>query len=216
MVIQLEEFKMNRVGILDYGATNIESVVRAFKRIGVESSIVGSTAEFANISHLVLPGVGSYAYASRTLAERRLNQAITDFVSSGAPTLGICLGLQLLLPKGIEFGNSSGLSLIEGKIEELPNYRAEFHDRKPRIGWYPVFSSPKSKSEFFAAFDGSFFYFAHSYFVRPTKISVALNCSFQNIDIPVAVQFENILGVQFHPEKSGNNGLKLLSRFVSL
>ena len=207
---------MTKIGILDYGAANIPNVVRAFDYIRVESLIIKSPKQISEVTHLVLPGVSTFSFASESLKKSGLDGATIEAIYGGTPTLGICLGMQLLLPFGNEFGNAKGLSLIDGTVEELPAYRNEFPDRKPRIGWFPVNFSTFSKGKFFQDFDGKFFYFAHSYFVQPKSLATSLSCTFQNSVIPVAIEVKNVLGVQFHPEKSGRAGSRLLSKFAAL
>jgi len=179
------------VAVCDYGAGNVRSVVAAFRRLGADVSVTSSPADVEAADLAVLPGVGSAASAMKGLRERGLDDALQRRVAAGGFTLGICLGLQLALEESEEDGCVAGLGLLPGRAVRLREGRV------PRIGWAAV--EP----------DGEAFYFAHSY---AAETPAATACSEGVVAVAEAGSF---LGVQFHPEKSGAAGARLLERCLS-
>ena len=179
------------VAVCDYGAGNVRSVVAAFRRLGADVSVTSSPADIDAADLAVLPGVGSAASAMDGLRERGLDEALRRRVGGGGFTLGICLGLQLALEESEEDGGVAGLGLLPGRSVRLREGRV------PRIGWAAV--EP----------DGEAFYFAHSY-AAETPAATA-----RSEGVVAVAEAGSFLGVQFHPEKSGAAGARLLERCLS-
>lgn len=180
-----------RVAVCDYGAGNLRSVVLAFERLGADARATRRPEEVRAAGLAVLPGVGSAASAMTSLRETGLDEAVRERVAEGRATLGICLGLQLALEESEEDGGVAGLGILPGRAVRLRDGRV------PRIGWAPV--EP----------DGDAFYFAHSY-VAETPAATA-----RSEGIVAVAEHGSFLGVQFHPEKSGAAGARLLERCLS-
>lgn len=196
---------MKKIGLLDYGAGNLGSVSSALARIGAESQIVKSSAGLRECDALVIPGVGSFAAAMKKLAPFR--QAVREFAASGKPVLGICLGMQVLFDRGEEGGECEGLVLVRGKVEKM-----FFAKKLPHVGWNEV--EPVKKSRLLEGVPrGSCFYFVHSYCCRPASKLDLLAFTDYGEKFVSAVERGNVFGVQFHPEKSGATGERLLENF---
>lgn len=180
-----------KVAVCDYGAGNLRSVVVAFERLGVEVHATQRAEDVATADLAVLPGVGSAASAMTGLRARGLDEAIRERVDAGGATLGICLGLQLALEESEEDGGVQGLGVLPGRAVRLRDGRV------PRIGWAPVGPS------------GEAFYFAHSY-AAETEAATAYSEG-----VVAIAESGSFVGVQFHPEKSGAAGARLLERCLS-
>lgn len=197
--------KSKCVSILDYGMGNILSVTRAFEKIGFDTSIVQKN-KIINSEILIIPGVGSFADAMLELNKNELTQMVVNHVKSGKRLIGICLGMQLLFETGLEGGRTQGLSLLKGTVKPIPSFVGMKKIRLPNIGWRPV--STKFKNRIMEEND---FYFVHSYFADINDKSKILATSIhEGFKFPAVIGKENILGMQFHPEKSGQAGLSLL------
>jgi imidazole glycerol phosphate synthase glutamine amidotransferase subunit len=199
--------------MLDYGAGNVVSVQRAFRRLGVESEGATTPAQIAAASVLVLPGVGHYAALIRALDEQSLRRPLLDKINSGTPFLGICLGLQALFESSEEARELSGLQLIPGSVTMLPAT-----GKLPHMGWNTI--TPRRESRLLDGISqNDYFYFAHSYAVATGAGGNADNavatCRHAAEFIAI-LEHENIFGVQFHPEKSGASGARLLENFLRL
>lgn len=196
------------IGILDIGMGNLRSVQNAVYQNGFDPVVVNAAANFDDISHLILPGVGNFSAAVPEIESRQLRQPILDFVASGRPLLGTCLGMQLLMGIGEEGGNHPGLDLIPGKVTRLKGEGL----RVPHVGWnilnveqaHPIFQSIKS---------GRDFYFVHSYAAVCEQSSDLLATTEYGGAVTAVVGRANVVGVQFHPEKSQLNGLRLIENF---
>jgi glutamine amidotransferase len=182
---------MATVAICDYGAGNVRSVIVAFRRLGADVAVVSTAAEVLAADLAVLPGVGSAASAMEGLRARGIDEALRARAASGAPTLGICLGLQLATSSSEEDGGVEGLGLLPGRTVRL---RA---DRVPRIGWAPVEEL------------GDAFYFAHSYACETPAATATSE------GIVAEARAGSFVGVQFHPEKSGPAGARYLAAVLA-
>ena len=211
--------KKRKVTIVDYNAGNILSVSRAFEACGVEVELTNDQKKITQASFLVLPGDGSFNYATKKLKELEIFQTIKDFCKKGNPMLGICLGMQLLHSSSEEFGDNEGLCLIKGKIIRITDQN-NFKCKVPIIGWHSVLKNnfyEKRFKKIEKIFDKKKFYFVHSYSAIPQNKNDLLGYfKFGNLKITAIVGRENILGCQFHPEKSGQNGLSLIKKFLTL
>lgn len=205
---------MNNIGIIDYGAGNLQSVVNAFKFVGFDAKLIRNCDEVLKLDKVVLPGVGAFASAMDKLKERNLDEAAKEFIESGKPFLGICLGMQLLFENSDEFGLSNGLGVIEGRVEKFDEKRMNKDLKIPHMGWNGVnftkntpINANLSKNEYL--------YFVHSYHVVCDE-KFALGISEYGYKFVSAVCKDNIYGFQPHPEKSHSAGLKILENFGRL
>jgi imidazole glycerol-phosphate synthase subunit HisH len=199
-----------RIDIIDYGMGNLQSVRNALERVGCEVRVSSDAAGMSGADALILPGVGAFGEAMSNLQQRKLIEPLRRSVlDEGKPILGICLGMQLLADSSEERGDYRGLSLIPGKIREIP---VSSELRLPHIGWNGV-SVRKSDPLFRSIPDGGDFYFVHSYRFECDSAYVAGVTDYGTETI-AAVQKDCIFGVQFHPERSQQKGLRLLRNFV--
>lgn len=215
---------MPTINLIDYGLNNIASVQRALEFGGAKVRVINIDGAFQVKSkeRVVLPGIGAFPTAMRKLRAMNIVEKLFDIANEGVPVLGICLGLQLLCETSSEFGHSDGIGLIKAEVKPLKSLVPEGEKIKiPHIGWnkvlkaqgfdgHPIFNQESGSND-------DKYYFVHSFFVSPAdrKDLIAV-CEYKNIQIPSIVGHENIIGVQFHPEKSGMAGLNLLKRFLAV
>jgi len=209
------------VVVADYGVGNLLSVCRAVEFGGGTPICSPDPDVLRSAERLVLPGVGAFGNGMQELIARGLAQAIREFTATGRPLLGICLGMQLLFDASEEFGPTDGLGLIPGAVSGLPDTDADGKRHKiPHIGWNTL-TRPQDLADWNGTLleetptDASF-YFVHSFSPRATNSADNLAfCTYNGRVFTAAVQHENIVGVQFHPEKSGPRGLALIERFIT-
>ncbi|WP_457681323.1 imidazole glycerol phosphate synthase subunit HisH [Thermovibrio sp.] len=198
--------------VVDYGMGNLRSVSKAVEHAGGEVKVSSDPKDLKEAKGIILPGVGAFKDAVKNLKELSLWEALIKEVEKGKPLLGICLGLQLLFEKSYEFGESEGFGFIEGEVVkfELPKgYKI------PHMGWNQIYK--KKESELLKGIkEGEFFYFVHSYFVKPSQKEAVLTETDYGTEFTSSVEKENVFGVQFHPEKSQRAGLKLLKNFIRI
>ena len=211
---------MKSVTVLDYGLGNILSVKRAVEFNSNDCKVSNSKEDIINSSHLIIPGVGDFSNAINTLNSSFLSEFIINRAKKGLPILGICLGMQLLADIGFEGGKNSGLGLIPGEVRRLPN-RDPVSDKQlkiPNIGWRSVKSPLEKENNLFDQItNNKEFYHVHSYqFIPRSKEYIIGKSKFGNLDIVVAIRKGNVFGTQFHLEKSGESGLLLLKKFLSI
>jgi len=198
------------IGIVDYGAGNLRSVEKALARLGHACRITSDPGEIASASGVILPGVGAAAGIMDGLRSQRLVQPILETIRRGTPFLGVCMGLQVLFDWSDEGGGEPCLGVLPGHVRRLPDGM-----KVPHMGWNSVRQTrPHSLWEGIA--DNSFFYFVHSYYVEPAEPTVVIGETEYGIAFPVAVASGNVMGTQFHPEKSGSVGLKVYDNFAKL
>ncbi len=203
--------------ILDYGVGNLLSIKRAYDLFEVKTKISNNNLDFQNSSHLVLPGVGSFGYAMKNIIEKNLYEKIIKFSNSGRPIIGTCLGMQLLLESSEEFGINKGLNLIKGEVKSLNKLSNTKTTMKPaNMGWQKL--NKKSDNKLINNLNSDDeFYHVHSYFCDIENNSyIITNGKFNQKIFPNIINKENIFGVQFHPEKSGKSGLKLIENFIKI
>lgn len=211
---------MQRIHIVDYGVGNLLSVRRAFEHFGAEVTLVGTPAGVAGADRLVLPGVGAFADGMKGLANRGLVEPIHEFAARGRPFLGICLGMQMMFDSSEEFGDHPGLGLIPGRVVAIPPVGIDrTPHRIPHIGWNALVLPPARPGwEGSVLADvpfGSFFYFVHSFTAVPQRDEHRLaDCHYDGLVISAMAQREHLLGAQFHPEKSGEVGLRIIRDFL--
>lgn len=201
------------ITVIDSGIANIGSVVAAFRRIGVAVTVTTNPELVASARSLVLPGVGAFADGMESLRQKGLIDPIRDAVTSGVPILGICLGMQLLSDVSEEFGKHQGLGLIPGRVVRLAPSSPQ--ERVPNIGWCDA-SICRDLRLFAGMQDFETFYFVHSYHLQcADPRHSAATIAFGQGAVTVAVEHANIFGVQFHPEKSQDAGLRVLSNYTA-
>ena len=198
------------LAIIDYGVGNLFSLVSSLKAIGVDAVITSDTAEILNADRLILPGVGAFGDASKKLAESGLGATVKEAVKKGTPLMGICLGMQLLFEKSFEYGEHEGLGLLKGKVIGMENTIPE-NLKIPHIGWNSLkFTSTSPIFKYIN--EGDCVYFVHSFYAVDCEDSLIATMDYGK-ELTAAVQKGNIYGCQFHPEKSGSVGLKILKAF---
>jgi glutamine amidotransferase len=198
------------IGIIDYGMGNLGSVANALDYLGLEAEIVDNPGRLGVYDHLILPGVGSFGKAMRSLNASGWSDALRQKVSDGVPFLGICLGMQLIFDLGEENGTIAGLGLIPGRVVPLSSAPP---CRLPHMGWNGL-SYPRRHPLFQGVKEHVDFYFVHSYQCVPTlQEDVLARCDYGG-EFVAAVGKNNVAGVQFHPEKSQDMGLKILENFA--
>ena len=197
------------IAIIDYGMGNLRSVQKAFEYQGFEAVVTDDVSVMERAERLVLPGVGAFGDAIRTIREKGFDKVIYKAVGEKKPFLGICLGMQMVFDKSYEYGEYEGLGLIPGKIVLLPD-----NVKKPHIGWNNL--NVKMRAPLFEGTGESpYVYFVHSYYLETDAPVVSATVDYGK-EIQVAVQKDNIFALQFHPEKSGDVGLRILKNFASL
>lgn len=204
-----------RVAVLDYGIGNIHSVAKALRAVGTEPLITSAPEAVKSSDLLVVPGVGAFADCLECLLSRRLDEPVIEFIRTGRPFLGICVGMQMLFTESREFGTHRGLGVIEGTVERL---REAEGVKVPHIGWNSVEPARAWSGSFLdGCASGAMLYFVHSFSAVPAREEDRLaDANYGPNRICAAIQKDNVMGTQFHPEKSGEIGLGILRNFVNL
>jgi len=200
------------IGIVNYNMGNLASVVNAFKKIGAKVEVVSESDKLKNYDKLVFPGVGAFGDAMLHLKETNLDEAMKEFVKSGKYVLGVCLGMQLLFERSEEFGEHKGLEIIPGSVVRFDK-KIESTHKVPHMGWNKMFF--KKNSPLFKGLDNPYLYFVHSYHVVCDEEYI-IGKTIYGYEFVSAVNKDNVFGFQPHPEKSHNEGLKVLENFVKL
>lgn len=195
------------IAIIDYGTGNLRSVAKAFEFLGHTVAVTSSADEIARCQKLVLPGVGAFGDCMRFLRDKGLDKVIVDWINSGRSYLGICLGMQVLFDSSSEHGQQIGLGLVGGTVERFDN-----NVKVPQIGWNQVNFNGQATIK---PSDG-YYYFVHSYYCKPEDDSLVWAMTEYGGQYCSAMAYDNVLAVQFHPEKSSKIGLELLDKFASL
>lgn len=192
------------IGILDYGFGNLHSVSKALDFLEYENKIIKSKDDVKYMDKLILPGVGAFEDAIFKLKKEGFHNAIYDFVKDKREILGICLGMQLLFEKSYENGEHTGLGILQGHIVKIKG-----NVKIPHMGWNLV---ENNNSTLYKNINNPYFYFVHSYHLE-TEENIVTGKTNYGHKFAVSVEKENVMGVQFHPEKSGETGLELLKNF---
>ena len=198
------------ITIIDYGAGNLRSVEKAFAAVGVETEIASNKDLLMQAKALVLPGVGAFGEAMDCLRAKGFDQIILSAAKMGKPILGVCLGYQLLFEESEEFGLHKGLGLLPGRVVRFP--KNDLH--VPHVGWNQVHKHQEHTILSNIPSD-SFFYFVHSFYVEPSVNSDVIGLTDYGVNFCAIAGRNNVVGVQFHPEKSQHTGLTLLKNFYS-
>ncbi len=199
-----------KIIVIDYDAGNTANVLRALNKLGVKAELSADSQKIAAASGLILPGVGAFPAAMAELEKRGLVSAIKEAVAKGTPLLGICLGMQLLVEKGLEHHETAGLGFIPGLCQEIP---AMAGYPVPHMGWNDL--QVKQESPLTTGLQDQAVYFVHSYFTDVPQEYIDVTAEY-SISVPAMIHKDNVFGAQFHPEKSGDVGLGILKKFVDL
>jgi imidazole glycerol-phosphate synthase subunit HisH len=203
------------IGIIDYGMGNLFSVSKALERLNVPYFISDESEKLMNANGLILPGVGSFREAMLRLNESGLSELIKQYVEAGKPFLGICLGMQLLFEESEENGFTRGLGLLSGQVVRFSGKsNVGINYKVPHMGWNKL--TFKRSANILNKISESHVYFVHSYYVKTDDKDVLIASSDYHIEVPALVGNRNILGMQFHPEKSSKLGMQLFKNFVDL
>ena len=209
-----------KIAIVDYQLGNLFSVQQACSYLGYDAYITSDPHAVANAEYVILPGVGAFRDSMKNMEKLDLIEPIKDFVASGKPFMGICLGLQLLLTESEEFGSSKGLNLIEGVVRRFSNKDTEGGTLKvPQIAWNQIYS-PKENSwantPLSVCNEGDYMYFVHSFYAEPASAEVVLSTTdYGGHNYCSSVIKDNVFACQFHPEKSGQEGVKVYENWIN-
>ena len=197
------------IAIIDYGAGNLRSVQKALEFLNFDAKITSDRNEILSADHVILPGVGAFGDCMREIKKRNLTDCIKEVCSRQIPFMGICLGLQLLFEESEESPKTEGLGIFEGKIVKIPQSEGL---KIPHIGWNSLHITKESRL-FSGISEGSFVYFVHSYYMMPEDKGIIAAETEYGAALPIALESGNVFATQFHPEKSGETGLKILKNF---
>lgn len=201
------------IAIVDYGCGNLFSLTSSVNALGLDTCVTGDAEKIKNADRIILPGVGAFEDAINKLKNSGLAEVLIEEAKKGKPILGICLGMQLLFEKSYEYGEHQGLGLIKG---EICPFKGDIDEslKIPHMGWNKL-KFIKENPIFKYITEGDYMYFVHSYYGKNCNESL-LAVSEYNVDVPAVVNYNNIYGMQFHPEKSGKKGLLLLKAFSEI
>ncbi len=204
------------IAVVDYGMGNLRSVQKALESVGLDASLTSDSAFVKSADAVVLPGVGAFRDCMDNLRRLELEDSVKSFIKAGKPFLGICLGLQVLLSTSEEFGLTEGLGLMSGRVVEFEKGMKDDATgeilRVPHMGWNQI--QIREHSPLFKGIkENEFFYFVHSYYVKPEDADLVSSVTDYGIEFVSSVWKDNVVATQFHPEKSQKAGLKVLENF---
>jgi glutamine amidotransferase len=201
------------IAIVDYGAGNLRNVQKGFERGGAEARVTDDPEAIRQAAGVVLPGVGAFRDCYDGIVARGLTDVVLESIRTGKPFLGICVGLQLLFTESEEGGLNPGFDIIRGSVRRFPTS----HERKvPHMGWNQIEIVRPDCPLFDGVESGDFVYFVHSYYVTPSEENVIASVTEYGVNFCSAIWKENLFGVQFHPEKSQQLGLRILNNFARI
>lgn len=215
-----EESDMIKVAVIDYSMGNLRSVSRALEHCGAKVEITSEPSAILGADRVVLPGVGAFVAGMSALNVRGLDAVVRQVAAAGTPLLGICLGMQMLLEESEEFGLTPGLGLIQGRVVEVPGYTPSGEPlKRPHIGWNELLVPSHGRGWELSLLEdtpvGDAMYFVHSFMAAPALPEDRLaDCLYGGIPLAAAIKHGNVMGCQFHPEKSGASGLEVLRAFL--
>lgn len=198
------------IGIIDYGAGNLRSVANAVQALGIEPRLIATPAQMDGLTHLILPGVGSFGDCMGELEKRGLTGPIRDWVAAGKPYFGICLGYQILFDESVETPGVKGLGIFPGKVVRF----TEDGRKIPHMGWNSAVPVNPADPAWAGLGETPYFYFVHSYFPQPADKSIVAMTTDYGQTFASAIRSGAVIGCQFHPEKSQQAGLRLLGNFL--
>lgn len=203
------------IAVIDYGVGNLFSLSASLKYLGAENVVTSEKRKIEDASALILPGVGAFADAYAKLEECGLIPVLDREVKKGKPVLGICLGMQMLFDKSLEYGEHRGLSYIPGTVSPIaPDLDTPL--KVPHMGWNCLNLTSKKSRLYKYTEEGEYVYFVHSYYAKDCLKSVTATAFYGGINLTASAEKENVFGTQFHPEKSGASGLKILRAFSEI
>ena len=200
---------MRQVVIVDYGAGNLRSVARAVEHSGYVAKVSSHPNDVARAEALILPGVGAACDTMTNLRQGDLVEPIRDYINSGRPFLGVCMGQQALLSVSEEGGQHACLDIVPGRVKRLPRGL-----KVPHMGWNQVWQKTPAHPVFEGIEDGAYFYFVHSYYPAPDSDGVVIGQTDYGVRFASVLARDNLVATQFHPEKSGESGLRLYANFL--
>lgn len=200
------------IAIIDYGAGNIQSVAKALRHIGCDCTVTKNKDEILASDGAVLPGVGSFGDTVDTMNAYGIKETVKEYIAGGKPFLGICLGMQLLFPESEESPGAEGLGIFEGTITKIPNGDGL---KIPHMGWNSLTINPRSRL-LKGIGEEPYVYFVHSYYLTAKDRDLVAARTEYGVTIDAAVEKDNVFATQFHPEKSGETGLKILRNFAKI
>ncbi len=218
---------MSKIGIIDYGMGNLGSVSNACKFLELDAEIISTPSQLDSCRAMILPGVGAFGDCMAHLVEHNFVDAIHNWIASGKPFMGICLGLQALFQGSEESPGVEGLGIFEGSVKRFefnvdeasslgPAAGSRFHLKVPQIGWNAVNQARPDCPMFNGIDDAAYFYFVHSFYVAPADKSIVAGQTNYGLEYCSAVWKDNVFAAQFHPEKSQAVGLQMLKNFGSM
>ncbi len=202
------------IAIVDYGVGNLFSLESSFKSIGADVVVTSDVGVIESADKIVLPGVGAFEDAAKKLSDSGLREVVIEQAKKGKPLLGICLGMQMLLDKSLEYGEHQGLGLIPGEVRSIEEVIPSDY-KVPHIGWNQLEFGRKKHPLFKYLREGECVYFVHSYYGAKCSKSVIATTEY-GATLTAAVAKDNVMGCQFHPEKSGKTGLNILKAFCEI
>lgn len=196
------------IGVIDYGAGNLNSVLKAVNKLGYEVRVISTAEEIDAADGYILPGVGAFAQAMEAIEP--IKETLLNNIAKGKYILGICLGMQMLFDKSYEDGEYNGLGLIKGEVRKLEVAPLKV----PHMGWNELIANGNDQMAKKA--EGGYVYFVHSYYACPKDFNDVKLFSEYGVKVPAMVRKDNVFGTQFHPEKSGETGMELLKQFLEM
>ncbi len=213
---------MKKIGVLDYGSGNIHSLAMAVRKIGRDVDLITSPEQMWQVDNIILPGVGAFGRVMQKLKDKGFSDELIAIIRAKKPVLGICVGMQVLFEFSYEFGKQEGLGCLEGSVDEIPRYDINGNlNRIPHVGWSDLIYQREDEAvegigELFCSVNNyESFYFIHSFSVSPANSSISVaHTIYGGHVLTAAVRQGMLFGTQFHPEKSGSVGLKVLENFT--
>ncbi|QJQ32769.1 imidazole glycerol phosphate synthase subunit HisH [Sphingomonas lacunae] len=211
---------MSDVSIIDYGASNMLSLYRSVAKAGGKPVVLSDPSKLSNAERVIIPGVGAFKTCSDAFTSMGWKYALADYLTCERPLLGVCVGMQLMFDFSLEFGRHPGLGLFSGHVERIPNFSESRGRRVPHVGWSTL-HKPANRTDWAGTLlqdtvvGQDSVYFVHSFACQPSDPACKLAVvDYHGFEICAAVESDNITAFQFHPEKSGEVGLRMLSRFL--
>jgi len=204
--------RLSVIGIIDYNMGNLASVYNACHKLDGNATIVKDPNDLKKFDRVILPGVGAYKDAMEHLNETGMKQAVYEFHKTGKPMIGICLGMQLLFESSQEFGHTDGLGLINGEVVKFDKSKMNGEHKIPHMGWNTIVNK---EHPLFDGLENPYLYFVHSYHAVTSEENIIGKTTY-GYDFVSAVNKDNVYGFQPHPEKSHENGLKIINNFMKL